>query len=85
MIVQGLTPTVPINLSDVVKSLVQGWKEKGEWPPKPEGELGLEGQEVQETKKENDVVGKPSRLRRKGVGRVKRVLGLGERQDGEGV
>ncbi|PGH23511.1 hypothetical protein AJ80_02465 [Polytolypa hystricis UAMH7299] len=35
IIIQSLTPAVPINLSDVTKALVQGWKADGEWPPKP--------------------------------------------------
>lgn len=35
VIVQGLTPTVPINLADVTKAMVQGWKADGQWPPKP--------------------------------------------------
>ena len=29
------TPTMPINLSHIVSSCVQGWKRNGEWPPKP--------------------------------------------------
>jgi hypothetical protein len=28
------TPSVPINLSDMTKALVQGWKETDEWPPR---------------------------------------------------
>lgn len=35
VIVQSLTPTVPINLADVTKAMVQGWKADGQWPPKP--------------------------------------------------
>ncbi|RHZ46701.1 DUF4050 domain-containing protein [Aspergillus thermomutatus] len=35
VVVQALTPTVPINLADVVKAMVQGWKSDGQWPPKP--------------------------------------------------
>ncbi|EAW14142.1 DUF4050 domain-containing protein [Aspergillus clavatus NRRL 1] len=35
VVVQGLTPTVPINLADLVKAMVQGWKSDGQWPPKP--------------------------------------------------
>ncbi|RAL17794.1 DUF4050 domain-containing protein [Aspergillus homomorphus CBS 101889] len=35
VVVQGLTPTVPINLADVTKAMVQGWKADGQWPPKP--------------------------------------------------
>ncbi|KAL9579161.1 MAG: hypothetical protein Q9212_005264, partial [Teloschistes hypoglaucus] len=47
VIVQSLAPSVPINLAHVVGSLVQGWKEDGEWPPKSsyadEGNEKLEG------------------------------------------
>ncbi|OJK00806.1 hypothetical protein ASPACDRAFT_77707 [Aspergillus aculeatus ATCC 16872] len=35
VVIQGLTPTVPINLADVTKAMVQGWKADGQWPPKP--------------------------------------------------
>lgn len=35
VIVQSLTPTVPINLADVTKAMVQGWKADGTWPAKP--------------------------------------------------
>lgn len=35
VVVQGLTPTVPINLADVTKAMVQGWKADGQWPSKP--------------------------------------------------
>ncbi|BDD60805.1 hypothetical protein MPDQ_002707 [Monascus purpureus] len=34
VVVQGLTPTVPINLSDMTHALVQGWKADGQWPPR---------------------------------------------------
>ena len=33
VVLQSLTPTVPINLSDMTKALVQGWKADGQWPP----------------------------------------------------
>lgn len=35
VILQGRTPSVPISLTDVTRSLVQGWKDEGQWPPKP--------------------------------------------------
>lgn len=75
---QGLTPNVPINLSDVVQALVQGWKEGDEWPPKAEG---LEREETQETRKGSGVVSKSGRLTKKGVGKVKRVFMATERHD----
>ncbi|TVY80373.1 hypothetical protein LSUE1_G007472 [Lachnellula suecica] len=34
VIMQQLTPSCPINLSDVINSCVKGWKRDGEWPPK---------------------------------------------------
>lgn len=35
IVLQGRTPSIPINLTDMTRSLVQGWKEEGQWPPKP--------------------------------------------------
>ncbi|KUJ13147.1 uncharacterized protein LY89DRAFT_591203 [Mollisia scopiformis] len=35
VVVQALTPSCPMNLKDVTRSCVQGWKRDGEWPPKP--------------------------------------------------
>lgn len=34
IILQSRTPSVPINLSVLMKALIQGWKDDGEWPPK---------------------------------------------------
>lgn len=34
IVVTQRTPAVPINLADMTRALVQGWKENGEWPPK---------------------------------------------------
>ncbi|KAF2659404.1 hypothetical protein K491DRAFT_712684 [Lophiostoma macrostomum CBS 122681] len=34
IVVAGRSPSVPINLSDMTRALVHGWKESGEWPPK---------------------------------------------------
>ena len=34
IVVTSRTPLVPINLADMTKALVQGWKDNGEWPPK---------------------------------------------------
>ncbi|CAL5868221.1 uncharacterized protein PFLUO_LOCUS2445 [Penicillium psychrofluorescens] len=35
VVVQGMTPTVPVNLADLTNAMVQGWKTDGQWPPKP--------------------------------------------------
>ncbi|KAI5308716.1 hypothetical protein KEM55_005041, partial [Ascosphaera atra] len=32
-VLQSLTPSVPINLADMTKAIVEGWKRNGEWPP----------------------------------------------------
>ncbi|KAF2808752.1 uncharacterized protein BDZ99DRAFT_463640 [Mytilinidion resinicola] len=34
VVVTSRTPSVPINLADMTRALVQGWKDNGEWPPK---------------------------------------------------
>ncbi|KAL4780785.1 hypothetical protein BJX76DRAFT_34367 [Aspergillus varians] len=36
VVIQSLTPTVPINLADMTRAMVQGWKSDGQWPPKPQ-------------------------------------------------
>lgn len=74
IVVQGLAPTIPVNLGDVVRAMVEGWKRDGEWPPKSKygEEEGGKGE-----------VGEEGRVRR-GVGRVKRVFGMGEKEEGDG-
>ncbi|KAI4111192.1 MAG: hypothetical protein LQ345_006841 [Seirophora villosa] len=81
-VVQGLAPSFPINLKDVVRSLVQGWKDDGEWPPKPTvPEKGLTvpkrdilKDKMRGLKVDADDVGL-ERVARRGVGKVKRALG----------
>ncbi|OSS50025.1 hypothetical protein B5807_04790 [Epicoccum nigrum] len=34
IVASSRTPSVPINLSDMTRALVQGWKDANEWPPK---------------------------------------------------
>ena len=46
IVIQGLTPKVPVNLSDMVRALVEGWKSEGEWPPKSEAEVENENIEA---------------------------------------
>lgn len=72
IILRGLSPSIPINLKDVTLALVAGWKKDGEWPPKGDGAGKGDGEGVGgEGRKEGG-----KRLARRGVGRVKRVLGL---------
>ncbi|KAF3766378.1 hypothetical protein M406DRAFT_290831 [Cryphonectria parasitica EP155] len=35
VVVHSLQPSCPINLSDMVRACVAGWKRDGEWPPRP--------------------------------------------------
>ncbi|KAK3173096.1 hypothetical protein OEA41_006425 [Lepraria neglecta] len=90
VIVQGLTPSVPINLKDVVSALVQGWKKDGEWPPKTEAEkaagagqggLGVGGVDGP-TMPGLGRNGEGRKAVRRSVGRVKKALGLGLGIDG---
>ncbi|KAK4184875.1 hypothetical protein QBC35DRAFT_390788 [Podospora australis] len=34
LVVQGLQPACPVNLSDMIRACVVGWKRDGEWPPR---------------------------------------------------
>lgn len=69
IILQGRTPSVPINLLVLTRALVQGWKDDGEWPPK------LAPAEKSIGKKKSN--GHESTLRHgvKAVGRVLRITG----------
>ncbi|MCJ1460153.1 hypothetical protein MMC28_010532 [Mycoblastus sanguinarius] len=88
IIIQGLAPTVPINLQDVVNALVAGWKKDGEWPPKSEaekaGNVDGGGEENRANGFSRVGTGGGRRLARKGVGRVKKALGLGRGVDSRG-
>ncbi|KAI4123201.1 MAG: hypothetical protein LQ338_005382 [Usnochroma carphineum] len=78
-VVQSLAPSFPISLKDVVGSLVQGWKEDGEWPPKASlQEAAPRKDSLREKMKGLRMDGEDVRLEkvaRKGVGKVKRALG----------
>ena len=89
IIVQGLAPTVPINLKDVVNSLVAGWKKDGEWPPKSDAEKNDLAQVAVAVAGEGTGLGlgtHPRKSVRRSVGKVKRALGIfthGEEEGGE--
>ncbi len=62
---------------------MQGWKKDGEWPPKTEGEKnGGNGNGV--NGEGNGGGGGGRKAVRRSVGRMKRVLGLGQGIDGPG-
>lgn len=81
-VVQGIAPSCPVNLKDVVGCLVQGWKEDGEWPPKSTiQEKGVGGMGKRDSLRQKmrglRVDGEEVRLERvarRSVGKVKRAL-----------
>ena len=82
IIIQGLAPTVPINLKDVVSSLVVGWKKDGEWPPKSDAEKASLAQAAALGEGTGMVMGAhPRKAVRRSVGKVKRALGFGNNED----
>ena len=96
VIIQNNAPTIPINLADITRAMVAGWKADGEWPPKPsvlepsisrrknrDAEEWLESQSTTNTNQEKskgDMLG----LATRGVGRMRRALGLKSDVDSTG-
>ena len=82
IILQGLAPTVPINLKDVVNSLVVGWKKDGEWPPKTEAEKASLAQAAAAGEGMGMGMGAhPRKAVRWSGGMVKRAWGFGNGED----
>ena len=84
IVIQGLAPTVPINLKDVVRALVVGWKKDGEWPPRSDAEKAGQVQAAAAAVGEGMVMGMgahPRKTVRRSVGKVKRALGFGNSGD----
>lgn len=85
IILQSRNPSVPINLATMVRALVQGWKEDGEWPPKDKAvEKGIarkkgQGKDGKDGGKGNEGgslgLGGGVRSGVKAVGRVLRITG----------
>ncbi|KAJ9614517.1 hypothetical protein H2200_002654 [Cladophialophora chaetospira] len=42
IVVQGLSPNVPIPLCHMIPALVDGWKNEGNWPPQPSAPLAAD-------------------------------------------
>ncbi|KAL0940657.1 uncharacterized protein CTRU02_203420 [Colletotrichum truncatum] len=78
VIVHALTPSCPVNLSDMIKACVVGWKRDGEWPPKPStADPGIVA--VRRRKKSQTEGGGQNNTRRMSFG----FLGRGEKVDGQ--
>lgn len=82
IVVKGLAPTVPINLQDVINSLVAGWKKDGEWPPKSDAEIAAQAKAAD--KEKTGLNAHPRKAVRRSVGKVKRALGFGHGEDEAG-
>ncbi|RDW82369.1 hypothetical protein BP6252_03481 [Coleophoma cylindrospora] len=96
VIVQQLSPSCPINLKDITRSCVQGWKKDGEWPPRPTPAEGIGGGLALLKKKRRkgslagilglngereDISG--GAMKSPGFGgRFKKILGLGKEKEG---
>jgi hypothetical protein len=95
IVTSSRTPSVPINLSDMTRSLVQGWKDTNEWPPKVGAVDPLAGRK----RTSHGVLGggrdglggagggfihRHPHLE-KGVGSVKKILHLNGHHGGEGA
>ncbi|KAL8708566.1 MAG: hypothetical protein Q9220_006619 [cf. Caloplaca sp. 1 TL-2023] len=90
-VAQGQAPSVPVNLAHVLRSLVQGWKTDGDWPPKISGIGGVGEGEGEAVKRKEGSGSLRGRMRRLGVGvgvgdeleeqqgGVERVVGKGVR------
>lgn len=83
VVVQGLAPTVPINLRDMTSALVVGWKEEDLWPPKgtvSEAGIAVRRKGTGDGGGGRNGMGEGVERERglaKGVGAFKRALGLG--------
>ncbi|TKA72485.1 hypothetical protein B0A55_06695 [Friedmanniomyces simplex] len=78
IILQGRTPSVPINLANLISALIEGWKADGEWPPRSaplEPSIGR-----RKVKVGGSAGGGESGLKSgvKAVARVLRLTGIGE-------
>nr|OQO16057.1 hypothetical protein B0A51_17697 [Rachicladosporium sp. CCFEE 5018] len=69
IIQQSRTPSVPVNLQVMIEAAVRGWKDDGEWPPKP----GLIEKSI--GRKKGGATGLGLRDGVKAVGRVLRITG----------
>ncbi|KAL1850892.1 hypothetical protein Plec18167_002630 [Paecilomyces lecythidis] len=77
IVVQGLTPTVPINLADVTRAMVEGWKADGQWPPKPTPQAPGDNIAVRRKANPANATLNDEKKRSHGVaGAMKKVLGF---------
>ena len=77
IVAAGTTPKIPINALHITRSLVQGWKESGEWPPRPTAaEPAISHKRVNSGSKIRDGILAHHPHVRRGVEGMKRVFRL---------
>lgn len=84
IVIAGRSPSVPINLADMTRALVVGWKENGEWPPKAGPLDPLAGRKrgpLVNVKPENGEFLAHHPHMKKGMDSVKRMFHLNGHQD----
>jgi len=93
VVVQGITPKIPINLADMTTAITEGWKANGEWPPAVKvaevvpiarRKKGTGKVETGQSVGNGQERAKRRSLTMRGVGRVKKALGLKEDVNGNG-
>jgi len=83
VVVQSLTPNVPIPLNHMINALVDGWKAEGNWPPQlgavpsEDAKKGRKSSAFLKWRKEQEDQGGTKSIMRKGIGAVKKALGAG--------
>ncbi|KAJ5105796.1 hypothetical protein NUU61_003143 [Penicillium alfredii] len=77
VVVQGMTPTIPVNLADLTKSMVQGWKTDGQWPPKPAVSSIVLADDATVPKKDADRTPSQSRRKNSITNAVRKVFHFG--------
>ncbi|KAK2772470.1 hypothetical protein CKAH01_04008 [Colletotrichum kahawae] len=86
VIVHALTPSCPVNLSDMITACVVGWKRDGEWPPKPAADVGIVA--VRRRKKSATEGAGQNAVRRMSfgfLGRAEKTEGHDEAGTGKGI
>lgn len=81
VVIQSLTPNVPIPLNHMISALVEGWKAEGNWPPQPSGpaattdiKTGKGSSAFSRWRKEQELKGGAKSRVRRGIGAVKKVF-----------
>ncbi|EOO00432.1 putative mitochondrial aaa protein [Phaeoacremonium minimum UCRPA7] len=70
VVVHSLQPSCPINLGDMIRACVTGWKRDGEWPPRPSELPAVIA--VRKKREKRDSVTSPSSARRMSFGFLNR-------------